>query len=91
MFYKIFKIILLSLIIFSILTLIPKLVFKNSDSIHQTQSYAKTRISSLSEIPDWDKYPIVSAKKVNRILVLTQARSGSTFLGLKSISKTHSN
>lgn len=82
---KIFQIILILLTIFLITTLIPLIIKKNSFFTFLLKTNVKTVLKSSPEMPNWNNYPIVPLNKMSRILIITEARSGSTFLGLYNL------
>jgi hypothetical protein len=63
------------------MSFIPSIIFRKFFSNFISENDIKTKINSFSETPNWNKYPIVSSVQMNRILIVTEARSGSTFLG----------
>jgi hypothetical protein len=81
MFNKILKLLSILLLIFLLLSFIPSIIFRKKFSNFISENDIKTKINSFSDTPNWNQYPIVSSVEMNRILIVTEARSGSTFLG----------
>ena len=67
------------LIIFSIIITIIKLFLK---SIETNLLEDMKREDYFKDVVDWSEYKIKSEEEVNRILVLGEARSGTSFLGI---------
>ena len=86
---SIIKVSLISIILFVIWILILNLVpnrrrlfsylsFREYTAINVNIDYMNDE-----KIVDWTQYPVVNENNVNKIVIITEARSGSTFLGLK--------